>query len=62
MPEKEELQSASGRERGLKGLWAAGQPGLRPGLGTWREAGDLAQLGQLVPTSQRAGAVVGAPG
>lgn len=42
MPEKEELQSARGQERGLEELWAAGPPQgqARPGLGAWREAGS----------------------
>lgn len=45
MPEKEELQSAPGQERGLQEPRAAQQPG--PGAG--REAGDQAQAQLACP-------------
>ena len=58
MPEKEELQSAPGLERGLEEPWASGPPG--PGQG-WGPGGrrDLVQLGQPVPASQAAGGRAG---
>lgn len=60
MPEKEELQSARGQERGLEELWAAGPPRARPGQG-WEPGGrrDLVQLSQPVPASQGAGGRAG---
>lgn len=59
MPEKEELESAPGQERGPQELWAAGQQGPGLGMGPQRGQGIWPRPGQAVPTSQGAGAGLG---